>query len=391
MTLVDATFRSKNTSRQLKISPSSRAFSWFIEAIEPQTHYQPWDCASEEGGYPSMVRSVPRDKSKNTALGDWGSASGKKYARISNGFHITGGGESNPVHGSNILFTRPALGTTISELEDGFLASSQKCLPDLYPNKHENWYSKKMKQTSRCKPQIVARKKVERWNLTAKLGNRTPRISDIMCYAISGWLRACLQRRRRVNEEQPLVHLDQKDERWAFLVRTLTTEEMQYVQCREVYTTSAAILDFCVSLRFGSEIKVLPNSDVLRRYWASGQDEDERGLEKEILRVNGGNVYRDIINIDRARPPVDGKDFRTLILAQKAKDVLKFAIVNMALDSNLDAFAPQAINSGNWGIEERSRRRYLKRWLESDKFSARAIDCLIDTTLPPTYHDDPRV
>ncbi len=48
-----------------------------------------------------------------------------------------------------------------------------------------------------------------------------------------------------------------------------------------------------------------------------------------------------------ARPFVGGKDFRTLILVQKAKgvcDMHKLAIVNMALDfSNLDAFAPQVM------------------------------------------------
>ncbi|PBK86666.1 hypothetical protein ARMGADRAFT_1169105 [Armillaria gallica] len=70
---------------------------------------------------------------------------------------------------------------------------------------------------------------------------------------------------------------------------------------------STAILKSCVSL---SEIKVLSNSDVFRRYWDLGPDEDERdlatfyynqrgelraprtilsllGLEKEILCVNG--------------------------------------------------------------------------------------------------------
>ncbi|KAK0421420.1 hypothetical protein EV421DRAFT_1748716 [Armillaria borealis] len=96
---------------------------------------------------------------------------GRRAEKDMHGFHITGGGESNPVHGDNILFTRPALGTTISELEDGFLASSQKCLPDLYPNKHENWCSKKMKQMSRCNFKTLARKKIERCNLTASTKN----------------------------------------------------------------------------------------------------------------------------------------------------------------------------------------------------------------------------
>ncbi|PBK86653.1 hypothetical protein ARMGADRAFT_1035505 [Armillaria gallica] len=112
-------------------------------------------------------------------------------------------------------------------------------------------------------------------------GNRTPRIRKIICYAIvSGWFKAVF-------------------------VRT-TTGEMQYGAersvfvfllcwgCKKYYSSEK------VWSEPWSEVKVLPDSDVFRRYWGLGPDEDERGelrasktisrllcLEKDILCVNG--------------------------------------------------------------------------------------------------------
>ncbi|KAK0215170.1 hypothetical protein EDD85DRAFT_1000206 [Armillaria nabsnona] len=76
----------------------------FIEAIEPQQHYQPWDCASEVGGSYQCFAPFCVTESKNIALGDWWSASGKReiYGHYRGAGNRTPCRKQHPLHQTGI-------------------------------------------------------------------------------------------------------------------------------------------------------------------------------------------------------------------------------------------------------------------------------------------------